>query len=228
MIGKDLFELGPLYHSYRIFGANNEQLGGIFPNNQMSKETIIFAYIMFALAKCREKISTPVTFAELFCADGYYAIAARKFGASKTIGIDNNRDGYLCQGEKIVIGLGLDGIQFIEMDVNDIDQMEPVDIVANVGGLYHVDNPEAILDKSYNFARRFLIVQTVVSLVNDDEAYYESPAPGWTWGNRFSRRSFENLIIRKGWHIIDRHFNELEGNDRLEDRGSAYFLIEKK
>jgi len=28
--------------------------------------------------------------------------------------------------------------------------------------------------------------------------------------------------------VIDAHFNELEGNSRLEDRGSVYLLIRKR
>jgi len=35
------------------------------------------------------------------------------------------------------------------------------------------------------------------------------------------------MIKRLCPEIIDHHFNELEGNDRLEDRGRAYYLIEK-
>ena len=160
-------------------------------------------------------------------ADGFYAMAARKFGAFDSIGIDNNRDGYLKYAEKISSRLGLDRVQFLAMDVSAIEHLKTVDIVANVGGLYHVSNPMEILSKSYDFAKRYLIVQTVVSLATQDDDYYESPAPGWDWGNRFSRTSFEKYIHSKNWEILDSHFNELEGNDRLEDRGSIYFLIKK-
>jgi hypothetical protein len=225
---KSLEDLGPLYHSYRLFGIQNQQLPGIFQPNQACKEPVILSYILLALAKCRANRSdTHVTFAELFCADGYYAMAARHLGVSAAIGIDNNRDGYFAKAKKISDRLGIDCCTFIQMDINDIDTLEPIDIVANIGGLYHIDNPEEILDKSYILAKRFLIVQTVVSLTSDNNDYYESPAPGWTWGNRYSRQSFEKLIESKGWNIIDRHFNILEGNARLEDKGSVYFLIQK-
>lgn len=83
------------------------------------------------------------------------------------------------------------------------------------------------LEKSYALARRFLIVQTVVSLANDAEDFFECPAPGWTWGNRYSRRSFDCMIRGKGWNIVHAHFNELEGNQRPEDRGSLYYLVKK-
>lgn len=222
-----LADIGPLYHSYHLFGVRNEQLPGMYKANQACKETILLSYILFALAKCKKHMDSKVTFAELFCADGYFAMAARYFGVSESIGIDNNRDGHFATAQTIATRLGIDRCRFIQMDVNKIDTLEPVDIVANIGGLYHVENPEEIVDKSYRMARRFLIVQTVVSLATDADDYYESPAPGWTWGNRFSLKSFEKMIEKKGWHIIDRHFNLLEGNDRLEERGSIYFLIQK-
>jgi hypothetical protein len=222
-----LTQLGPLYHSYRLFGVPNQQLPGIYAPNQACKEPILLAYMQFAIAKCRTVRCTSVSFAELFCADGYYAMAARHFGATDALGIDNDRDGHFENAERIAAILGIDRIAFLKMDVNDIPSLSPVDIVANVGGLYHVPNPEEVLRTSYAMARRFLIVQTVVSMATDDARYYASPAPGWTWGNRFSRASFDALIDGTGWTVVDRHFNELEGNDRLEDRGSVYYLIRK-
>ena len=56
-------------------------------------------------------------------------------------------------------------------------------------------------------------------------SYFETPAPGWTWGSRYNRHSFGKLIADLGYEIVDMHFNELEGNGRLEDRGSVYYLI---
>jgi hypothetical protein len=122
--------------------------------------------------------------------------------------------------------LGLD-VGLKKMEVADIDRLEQVDIVANVGGLYHVSNPDEILEKSYRLARRFLVVQTVVSIANNDPDYFETPAPGWTWGSRYSRNSFERHLASKNWKIVDSHFNLLEGNTREEDLGSCYALIEK-
>jgi hypothetical protein len=76
----------------------------------------------------------PVTFAELFCADGYYAMAARHLGASIAIGIDDNRDGHSTVAKKIADRLEIDNCAFIEMDVNAIETMALQDIVANIGG----------------------------------------------------------------------------------------------
>jgi hypothetical protein len=227
MSSVDLRHLGPIYHSYRLFGALNEQLGGIYPVNQACKEPILLAYIQYAIAKCRVTTATPVSFAELFCADGYYAMMARRLGATSSTGIDSDRDGHFRVAAVVASLLGLDDVAFVKMDVDGIDSLPPVDIVANVGGLYHVDNPLEILHKSYRMAKRYLIVQNVVSLASTDAAYFRSPAPGWTWGSRFTVQSFDAAMRTAGWEVVDRHFNELEGNERPEDRGSLYYLIRK-
>ena len=223
----DLRHLGPLYHSYRLLGAVNEQLPGIYPPNQACKEPILLAYIQWAIAKCRTTLATPVSFAELFCADGYYAMMARRLGATASMGIDNDRDGHLATAVAISRALGLGDVEFRKMEVDAIGSLPPVDIVANVGGLYHVGNPLEVLRKSHALARKYLIVQSVVSLATQSDTYLEAPAPGWTWGSRWSVQSLDRAMRDTGWDIVDRHFNELEGNDRPEDRGSLYYLVRK-
>ena len=53
------------------------------------------------------------------------------------------------------------------------------------------------------------------------------PADGWTWGSRASYSFFKRAITDCGRNLIDTTRNVLTGNERLEDRGSAYFLIRK-
>jgi hypothetical protein len=223
---KVLDDLPPVYHSYALFGVENTQIPGMYARNQLSKQPIILAYIQFAIAKCKKTVSDQVSFAELFCADGFFAMSAIHLGATSSYGVDNDRDNQSGVMTAIADRLGLD-VGLKKMEVADIDRLEQVDIVANVGGLYHVSNPDEILEKSYRLARRFLVVQTVVSIANNDPDYFETPAPGWTWGSRYSRNSFERHLASKNWKIVDSHFNLLEGNTREEDLGSCYALIEK-
>lgn len=222
---KNLYDLGALYHDYSVFGVKNDQLPGIFKPNQQAKAPIITAYIQYAIAKCKQTIDTSVSFAEMFCADGYYAMLARHLGADYSTGVDNGKDDFFNYAPQIAERIGIKNIEFILKDVNLVDTLEKVDIVANVGGLYHVSNPKEIVIKSYSFAKQYLILQSVVSLATNDKNYLETPAPGWDWGSRMSRESFHKMIIDLDYTIIDQHFNELEGNDRLEDRGSVYYLI---
>lgn len=213
--------LDGVYHSYRIFGENNIQKSEKFKLNQLAKEPIIFSYILHALANCKKSVFDEVTFSELFCADGYFALAAKKFGATTSIGIDNGYKGYFATAKKISEYFQED-INFIKMDVNDIDTLPPVDIVANVGGLYHTRNPAKILQLSHAYAKKYLIVQTVVSLCGP---YFEESPKDRAWGSRFTREYMED--ITEGYDVIDSHFNELEGNKHLKNRGSFYCLIRK-
>ncbi|HLB66235.1 MAG TPA: methyltransferase domain-containing protein [Candidatus Saccharimonadales bacterium] len=223
-----LSDLDPLYHEYSFFGVYNKQTEGHYIANQKAKAPIITAYIAYAIAKSKE-YNNQVSFSELFCADGYFAMVASRLGATKSYGIDNNfsKHDYALKVKDIAKRLGLDNVVFINEDVNNTQKLPKTDIVANVGGLYHVSNPKEVLRNSYTLARRYLIVQSVVSLAAKSPQYFETPAPGWTWGSRFSKQSFDKLIKDLGYKVIDRHFNELKGNKRLEDRGSCYYLIEK-
>jgi hypothetical protein len=223
--GIDLTDLGGLYHDYAIFGARSKQLPGIFAANQAAKAPILRGYIQQAIAKL--KASGPVSFTELFCADGYYTMVARHFGADRSIGIDNDRDGHLRNAKIIAQRLGLDHVQFIQADVTKMDGFERTDIVANLGGLYHVSDPQNVLRQSWNLAKKFLIVQTVYSLARTEPDYLEVPAPKWDWGCRFSFKWLEARIGELGGQVIDSQVNELTANPKPEDRGSAYFLVEK-
>lgn len=171
---------------------DNEQLPGIYELNQKAKAPILIAYIAYALAKCKGNTSDAVSFTELFCADGFYAMVAARLGLNRSIGIDNDRDGHFNNSKLIAERLNLRNVEFKKEDITPCSTFEATDIVANVGGLYHVDNPEKILELSYCMAKKYLIVQSVVSLATDDENYFESPAPGWTWGKDLA----ENRLIR--------------------------------
>ena len=51
--------------------------------------------------------------------------------------------------------------------------MKNVDIVASTGGVYHIENPVDVLIKSYDLAKKYLIIQSVVSIANEDPYYFE-------------------------------------------------------
>jgi hypothetical protein len=223
--GIDLTDLGPLYHDYSLFGARNKQLRGIFAANQAAKAPILQGFIQQAINNL--KGNTPISFTELFCADGYYTMVARHFGADTAVGIDNDRDGHLRNAAVIAQRLGLDHIRFIQADVTKMDSFEPTDIVANLGGLYHVSNPREVLQQSWNLARRYLILQTVYSLARTEPDYLQVPAPGWDWGCRFSLAWLQARVAELQGKVIDWKINELTANPKPQDRGSAYFLIEK-
>ncbi len=223
----DATDIGPTYHDFSWLGLPTQQIEGIYAPNQRAKAPVIAAYILLAFSRLRCADRRDISFAELFCADGFYAMFAAKFGATMAVGFDDDRDGHLAKGERIRNWLGLESVSFEKIDVAAIPPVRKFAVVANVGGLYHVDDPVRVLQQSYDMATDYLIVQTVVSLVRTEDDYFERPAPNWTWGNRYSRASFDRLIRERGWRVVDQSFNVLGGNARPEDQGSVYYLIEK-
>lgn len=222
-----LADLGPLYHDYSFFGIANEQISEVYAQNQKAKASILTAYIAQAVAKCDLKDNARPSFTELFCADGYYTMVASRLGCSPSLGIDDNSENHFEKAETVANRLGLNDCRFTQAEISPNSTFESTDIVANLGGLYHVKEPMEILRNSLRQARQYLIVQSVVSLATDEDSYFESPAPGWTWGCRYSRSSFHKMITEICPNIIDHYFNELTGNTRPEDRGSVYYLIKK-
>lgn len=220
-------ELGPIYHDFSWLGLKTTQIEGIYAANQQAKAPVIAAYILLALARLRCRSYRRISFSELFCADGFYTLFAARFGAHESVGYDNDRDGHLETAFKVRDLLKLNNASFIKTNVEDIPSDLRYSIVANVGGLYHVNNPSKLLDFSYAMATDFLIVQNVVSLATSNPHYFAKPAPGLNWGNRFSRESFDAFIRSKDWNIIESDFNILDANPRLEDKGSVYYLIQK-
>lgn len=213
------------YHDFSRLGLQVTQRAGIFAPNQRAKEPIISAYILWSIAKLRNRGISPVSFAELFCADAYYAMFARKFWADYACGFDNDKDGFLHQANAAREMLNLSEVELFRLSIDEIPDDRRYSIVANIGGLYHVADPVKVLKKSAQMAQHYLIVQSVVSLADESPGYFEAPAPGWTWGCRFSRAYLEKNILDCGLRIIDSDFNILTGNDRPEDRGSCYFLL---
>jgi hypothetical protein len=212
------------YHSYEKFGLSLPQRSGIYPLNQQAKEPILTRYLQHAIDACGDR---PVTVAELFCADAYYSFLARKMGANHCDAFDNDRDGHFREARHVMKLLDEKEITLHKQSVFEVNPDYRADIVMNTGGLYHVSDPVSALHISAQMAKRFLIVQTVVSLANEASDYFETPCPGWTWGCRFSHAWLEREVSKLGFKVLASERNTLEGNDRPEDRGSSYFLLER-
>ena len=93
-----------------------------------------------------------------------------------------------------------------------------------IGGLYHISSPASLLQNLRSRVTGPLVIQTVYSLAKTAPDYFETPAPGWTWGCRFSHQRLLDMVRQAGWKILEESTNELKGNQRPEDRGSAYLL----
>src|SRR5690606_29398637 len=98
---------GPLYHDFAWLGMPTRQLPGIYARNQQVKAPVLAAYVLTAFARLRCRGHGAISFAELFCADGFYALLAAHFGAARSIGYDDDREGHLANAERMRDLLGL-------------------------------------------------------------------------------------------------------------------------
>ncbi len=221
----DLYEkalyLDPWYHDFGTLGIKTPQRQGYCELNQKSKEDNIFALINEAIRICKKR-SDRVKGVELFSADAFYSNYAIRAGADEMLAIDV--DDYEIEKGKLISKLlgNSDRIRFRWRDVFNLP--EDYDFCICAGGLYHIKNPQELLQLLSKKIKTAIVIQTVYSLSNESEDYFESPAPGWTWGCRFSYKYLLNMVKEAGWYILLDKNGILCGNERPEDRGSAYLL----
>lgn len=208
------------YHDFAPLGLPTPQRWGMFAPNQGAKQEPLCRLVADALRLVGDRPGSP-TVLELFCADGFYAIYAAQHGAAAALGIDTDP----VEIDKARLAAKLLGVPNASFDVADVltsDARADVGICA--GGLYHVTDPAALLARLRRQIDHALVVQTVFHLNRTEPDYFETPAPGLTWGSRFSYTYLLAMVEGSGWRIVSAERNELPGNDRPEDRGSAYLL----
>jgi hypothetical protein len=215
----------PWYHDFAVLGVPTPQAEGIFGPNQQAKQATLFEYIDDAI-----ELSGPEPDGlELFCADGFYSQYALQQGAHHMTGVDLGDQQsagdpmHLRQAVAMTSLLGHVGrADFARQDVFEVSGRYDFGICA--GGLYHLAEPDRLLRKLVENIRVALVVQTVYSLAQPAADYFEAPAPGQDWGCRFSFDRLLAMLTEAGWDIVRSSANELGGNARPEDRGSAYVL----
>lgn len=208
------------YHDFAPLGLPTPQRGGMFAPNQAAKQEPLFRLVAESLRLARERVDHP-TVLELFCADGFYAIYSAQRGAGTALGIDTDA----VEVDKARLAAKLLGVPNVSFDVADVltsDARAHIGICA--GGLYHLADPAALLSHLRPRIEHVLVIQTVFHLTRTEPDYFETPAPGFTWGSRFSYEYLLAMVERSGWRIVSAERNELTGNDLPENRGSAYLL----
>lgn len=226
------------YHDFKILGVPTMQLQGDGSKEaQEDKQYIIFDYIKRAVEYIKQNLNgeSSITGVELFCADGFYSNFAVQNGVDSMLGIDleelsgegKKRSSVLEQARLVTKLLkNSEKVKFQKGDVFDLKNS--YDICLCLGGLYHLEDPEKLIALLKEKIKKVLIIQTVVSLETEDENYFETPCPGWTWGCRFSHAYLKKMLDKCGWKIIKEDRNEIKWNQRLCDKGSSYLLCVPK
>ena len=107
---------------------------------------------------------------------GGFSIEAAKSGAAYVLGVDIVEH-YVEQATFLARALGLDGVEFRHMRVQDLDPGEvgQFDVVLCLGLLYHLDDPVGVMRRVSSLTRRALVVDT--NLIPPAEA--KRGAPLW-------------------------------------------------
>lgn len=218
------------YHDFSRLGVKTRQIPSrLYTLNQIAKQDELFRLIDNAISMCSRRESTEITAVELFCADGFYSNYLASKGVTNILGVDldadsvEKRSGILRQARLITKLLdNSDKISFRKANVFDV--AGSYDICICAGGLYHLTNPQELLENLVGQVKTALVLQTVVSLEFEDPDYFVTPAPGLTWGCRFSFKYLETMLHASGWEIVEQSRNELPGCLRACDRGSAFMM----
>lgn len=219
------------YHDFDVLGVKTRQFAfDGYDTSQQDKQQIIFSLLDKAIAYCQgmRQAGGQLRLVELFCADCFYSIYALQKGADSAVGIDLAEEsgegairGVVLDQALLVAGLlgQEDRLTVLRQDVKEFQGQYDLCICA--GGLYHLEDPAQLIRHISAKISRALVIQTVVSLENGrEDAYFESPAPGWTWGCRFNDIYLINLLKENGWSVRAIEQNELRANLKASDRGS--------
>ena len=219
------------YHDFTSLGIRTKQFDDpSYQLSQIQKDGIILNWINKYI---RTSESTPFKKGvELFCADAYYSFHAINAGVDKMLALDlaedsgEQRIGILEQAEIIrkVLAISKDKVDIRQHDAMRFN--EKCDFAFVFGGLYHVEDPLKLLTNLRTNIGQLIFIQTIVSLENESVNYFESPAPGWNWGSRFSASwPIRNLELL-GYRIVESKLEIADYNFALRDRGSLFLVCE--
>ena len=222
------------YHDFEKFGikTNLIPMSG-YKRAQEIKDQIIKDYEAILLNGREDKQNKGF---ELFCSDGYYTHYFSRLGYHM-LGVD------LCEesgeGDKRSNNLDharliqnlLDNAGMTDFRKGDVyDVKENFDLILNIGGLYHIGDPISLIKQNVRYLNEggFLVLQSIVADI-DDRNYFRSPAPGWSWGCRFSHSWLrEELHQFQDIEVLDEREVDADYNRSLLDRKYSSFLLQKR
>lgn len=219
------------YHDFTSLGIKTKQFDDpSYKLSQEQKDGIILNWIDKYI---RINESTPfMKGVDLFCADAYYSFHAINAGVGKMLALDlaedsgEQRSGILKQAEIIqkILTIPEDKLDIRKYDIMRFN--EKCDFAFVFGGLYHVENPLKLLSNLRTSMCQLIFIQTIVSLENESVDYFESPAPGWNWGSRFSASWLIRNLELLDYRIVESKLEIANYNFALRDRGSLFLVCQ--
>lgn len=232
------------YHDFSDLGIKTARFrNGGYDLSQEDKQPILFKFIERAseIVKLRRaglvNHKDYISCVDLFCADAFYSIFAIQRGfVDSVMGVDYEegsgegfiRGGVLDQADTIAKLCDVN-LQLNLTKGNVMEYTGEFDICLCIGGLYHISDPLALLQRITAQTRHALVIQTVIpSNVNEDEPFFVAPAPHWTWGSRFNRLYLVGAIEKMGWEVVAWDLKPLRANNNEWDKLSLSLVCSKR
>ncbi len=233
---KDLYQLRPWYHDFASFGFETvfapekkwKILGPIKDQvrqhvyQQPRKEKYIRKYIETASINLPAKPSI----LDLFCADGYYGFVGQSINPDSILdGVDLNQ--YDIKRAKYMARmLGKGKTNFVCEDVFDFvhNNQNIYDLVINVGGLYHVSDPQSLLKASKKIINGYMVVGSATDSKNESDSYFVSPRPNFQFGSWFSHNTLKRWLSELNFEIIEEG-KDVRSDANISNIAGSYFLV---
>ena len=221
------------YHNFESLGVKTKLIPfSGYHEAQSLKDSIVTDYCKIIF---RDTGMSPSTGFELFCSDGYYShfFAAR---GCCMLGVDLCEDSG--EGKKRsnnldharLISRILDNSEKTRFEKRDVFEVKDnFDLIVNIGGLYHISDPTLLIKQNIRYLNQggYAIFQSIVADVKDPD-YFCSPAPGWSWGCRFSHSWLSDTLKKfESIQILDERELTVKYNKSKFDRKYSSFLIRK-
>jgi SAM-dependent methyltransferase len=100
------------------------------------------------------------TFLDIGCNNGFFSLDLADRGAARVDGVDRHPRN-IEQAEFLAEHYALTNAEFTLGDVADLDAPGQWDVVLNLGVLYHVTDPVALLRQTYELTRRCAVIDTI-------------------------------------------------------------------
>lgn len=217
------------YHDFSKLGLSTRQIDGTYISAQELKTPQLEEMARRAFLNFTPEALEDLHGIELFCADAYFSQLLLASGVGRMTAVDaadgspEQRHGVLEQAAFVARRLGNENrLRLVKGNV--LELRGEYDFAVNFGGLYHLEDPLSFLRSLRSTVAGPMFLQTIVSLRDIDPEYFESPAPGWSWGSRFSEMRLAAMLQDAGWEIKYWSFTLAAYNERLEDRGCVFAL----
>lgn len=217
------------YHDFSAVGVPTRQIDASYVAAQELKTPQFNEMARRAFSDLLPSDLSKLHGVELFCADAYFSqlLLARGIGEMTVVDAAEDspegRNNVLNQAAFVARRLrNSEQLHILKADVFSLSGT--YDFAINFGGLYHLEDPLALLRLIRKSVTGPMFLQTIVSLRETGPDYFETPAPGWNWGSRFSEHRLAEMIREAGWRTEYWSFSLASYNKSLDDRGCVFAL----